>query len=89
VSWRWDTDGVFVAERALTVFIRRREDVGKYIDAVAERASESLRAKLGGAVPAVGRYSKTVDQQARTGYTAAFERPHGEKTAGSGLGDAL
>ncbi|WP_424017173.1 hypothetical protein ACOZ4N_15000 [Halorientalis pallida] len=60
------------------------------IDAVAERASESLRAEFGGAILAVGRYSKAADQQARTVYTAAaFERSHGENTSGSVLKDAL
>ncbi|RXK50481.1 hypothetical protein [Halorientalis pallida] len=63
---------------------------GRDIDAVAERASESLRAEFAGAVLAVGRYSKSADQQARTVYTAAaFERSHGENTSGSVLEDAL
>jgi hypothetical protein len=82
--------GVFVVETVPTVFIRGDEAVGMDIDAVAERASESLRAELGGAVLAVGRYSKAADQQARTVYTAAaFDRTHGENTSGSVLEDAL
>ena len=60
------------------------------IDAVADRASESLRAEFGDRVLAVGRYSKTANRQARTVYTAAaFERSHGENTSGSVLDDAL
>lgn len=60
------------------------------IDAVAERARESLCAELSGAVLAVGRYSKAADSQVRTVYTAeAFERTHGENTSGSVLEDAL
>lgn len=58
------------------------------IDTVAERASESLRAEFGGAILAVGRYSKAADQQARTVYTATFERSHGENTSRSVLEDA-